>query len=108
MTYFFFYNYLLNIELIKLIDEIFIIKDGYINIKSFDREKDELIIKDDKENKEILKGKLVLFPTLTLKEIVDQLYKLDNIKYKNRSIYKIEKIKVHIDDKDELEAYIIY
>ena len=107
MTYFFFYNYLLNIELIKLIDEIFIIKDGYINIKSFNREKDELIIQD-KENNEILNGKLVIFPTLTLKEVVDQLYKLDNIKYKNQSFYKIEKIKVNIDDNYELEAYIVY
>lgn len=111
MTSFFFYNNLINIELISLINNIYMIKDGYIYIESFDKKKDKLIISNKNENK--LNGKLVNFPTLTLEEINKKLEQIDEIKYKNKNLYVIEKIKVYLNDGVDnvinfKEAYIIY
>ena len=113
MTSFFFYNNLINIELISLINNIYMIKDGYIYIESFDKKKDKLIISNKNENINKLNGKLVNFPTLTLEEINKKLEQIDEIKYKNKNLYVIEKIKVYLNDgvDNEInfkEAYIIY
>ena len=59
----------------------------------------------------ILKGKFVSFPTLSLTEIIYKLSKIDEIKYKNINSYKVNKIKVYLTDnslEDFNEAYIIY
>jgi hypothetical protein len=93
------------------------IKDGYIFIESFDKEKDKLVInnKNDSVNMQKLNGKLVNFPTLTLEEITKKLEIMDEIKYKykNKNLYILEKIKVYMgeNETDEInfkEAYIIY
>jgi hypothetical protein len=84
------------------------IKDGYIYIESFDKEMDKLII-NNIENNSILHGKLVNLPTMTLEEITKKLELMNEVKYKNKNLYSLDKIKVYLNDKNDFkEAYIIY
>ena len=110
MVYFFFYNHLLDEDLIKCLDQNSLISNAFIYINYFDKIKNQLLIQNlEINNDKVLEGKLVFFPTFTLPEIIDKLSQMDKVKYKDRSIYKLEKIKVFkINGKEQFDAYIIY
>lgn len=112
MIRFFFYNNLCNLELIRNISPFYQIKYGYTYVKLFDKAKNKLTIDDNiNENTQILQGTLVSFSNLTLSQIIYKLSKIDEIKYKNRDLYKLEKIYVYFEGKDytdRIESYIIY
>lgn len=117
MVYFFFYNNLNNNELFKKIHPYHTVKIGYIYVSQFNKENNELIIKDHIQNANAnanpnkkLYGLFVHFE-LTLEEVLNKLEKIDEIKYKNRNTYILHLIKVHIEEVDnnlEHDAYIIY
>jgi hypothetical protein len=105
MTNFFFYNNLKNKQLIESIDSIFIIKDSYIYMDGLNMDLRKLNIYDT----DILNGKFVSFPLLLLGDILDKLVDIQEIKYENRNVYKLDKIQVYIyNDECYKDAYIIY
>lgn len=108
MVYFFFYNYLTNIELLNKIHPCHTIKIGYIYITEFNKIDNKLILvsKDITQSKK-LSGLLVYFE-LTLEEILQKIENIDEIKYKNRNSYNLEKVNVYMNNQLFTDAYIIY
>ena len=107
MTTFFFYKNLCNIELIRKINEIFEIHDGYINIENYDMENNILQINNySLNNNKLLYGKIVKFNM----NVVDIIEKIKNIKechYKNDK-YILDNIIAYKDNKEIYKSYIIY
>lgn len=123
MLYFFFYNHLFNLELINKLSPYYTMENGYVFVKHFNKENDILTIDDNsKNNNNKLKGKFVSFPMSSLSNIIDRLSTINEIKYRNRELYKLKTIYVYFEDinnegetDDETnlnnnykEAYIIY
>jgi len=110
MVYFFFYNHLVDENLIKILDYNSLISNAFTYVNLFDKKNNLLnISKIDEENIKILEGKLVFFPNYTLEEILNRLSFIDKIKYTDRTIYKLEKIHTYIKNSKEVyNAYIIY
>lgn len=66
MEYFFFYNKLMNEELIKKINNNYTIEDAYILVENYDYLTNNLKIGNETKNRNtILFGKLVLFSNKT-------------------------------------------
>jgi len=112
---FFFYNYLLDINLLNKINENIKIIPSYILVDNYNKENNILIISNkDSINKQILKGIVVQFD-ITLGKILEKINaifkkinKIDPIKYKNIDIYKIDIVNANIYKDDTTTAYIIY
>jgi len=104
---FFFYNNLLDINLLNQISENIKIIPSYILVDSYNKENNLLIIsKKDSINKQILKGILVKFD-ITLSETLKGINELsDKIKYKQ--MYNLDTVDVNIYKDDTTVAYIIY
>ena len=101
---FFFYNNLLDINLLNEISENIKIIPSYILVEDYDK----IIISNNKSNnKQILKGILVIFD-ISLGEILKKINEHDKIKYENKQIYKLDIVDVNIYKDDSTKAYIIY
>ena len=105
---FFFYNNLLDINLLNQISKNIKIIPSYILVDSYNKENNLLIIsKKESINKQILKGILVQFD-ITLSEILTKIIELGQIKYKNKQMYNLDTVDVNIYKDDTTIAYIIY
>jgi glycine cleavage system H lipoate-binding protein len=105
MVRFFFYNKLTNIELIKKINEIFEIYDGYIIIQNYDIVNNLLEISDKSlNNNKLLYGKIVNF-NMKLDDIIK---KINELKFENKKKYTLEEIWTNKTFGGTYKAYIIY
>ena len=105
---FFFYNNLLDFNLLNQISENIKIIPSYILVEDYDKENNLLIISNKKSNdKQILKGILVIFD-ISLGEILKKINEHDKIKYENKQIYKLDIVSVNIYKDETTKAYIIY
>jgi hypothetical protein len=109
MVYFFFYENLTNINLIKKINHIFEIMDGYIKIQNYDREMNVLTINDDDQlNNTILHGKIVNF-NMKLENIFNKIYEIDECKFKNKDTrYTLNTISANGTNGEFYRVNIIY
>jgi len=104
MIYFFFYNHLMDEDLIRKLSNDYFIQNGTVHVETFDKAKDKLFIGN---RSLLLHGKLVAFSSIPLYSILEKLSLISDIKYKNRSGYILEEINVHTQ-KEMIRAYIIY
>jgi hypothetical protein len=105
---FFFYNNLLDINLLNQISENIKIIPSYILVDYYSKENNLLIINNkENSNQQILKGILVQFD-ISLSEILKNINKIDQIKYKNKEMYNIDIVNVNIYKDETTTAYIIY
>ena len=105
---FFFYNNLLDINLLNKISKNTKIIQSYILVEYYKKDNNILIINNEESfNKEILKGILVIFD-ISLSEILKKLNEINEIKSKNKKMYKLDTINVNIYKDDITKAYIIY
>lgn len=109
MVYFFFYENLTNIKLIKKINHNFEIMDGYIRIQSYDREMNILTInEDDQLNDTILNGKIVNF-NMKIENIINKIYEIDECKFKNKNArYTLNTISANGPNGELYQVNIIY
>ena len=105
---FFFYNNLLDINLLNQISENIKIIPSYILVDSYNKENNLLIISNkESSNKQILRGILVQFD-ITLSEILKGMNELYQKKYNNKQMYNLDIVDVNIYKDDKTIAYIIY
>jgi hypothetical protein len=106
---FFFYNNLLDINLLSQISENIKIIPSYILVDYYNKENNLLIIsKKESINKQILKGILVQFD-ITLSEILKKINELDKINKINKiQMYNLDTVDVNIYKDETTIAYIIY
>jgi hypothetical protein len=105
---FFFYNNLLDIHLLNEISENIKIIPSYILVDQYNEEKNEITISNKESiNKKILKGILVKFD-IFLGEILEKLNNIDELKNKNKSMYKMDIVDVNIYKDETTTAYIVY
>lgn len=102
-TNFFFYNNLKDINIINKVESDNIINDGYITIEKYCKEHDILIL----GYKHQLAGKFVSFNS-SLQDILDKLNQIPNIRYENKSRYKMQIVDVYTNSLDSYKAYVIY
>ena len=108
MTTFFFYNKLMNIELINKIDTIFHKTDGYIAIKNYDNINNILEISEKSiENDKILCGIIVHFD-MKLDDIIRKINNSEEFRLEDKTKYKLERILVNKKFGGMCDAYIIY
>ena len=87
MVLFFFYDKLTNIELIRKINEIFEMNDGYIFINKYDNVNNILEISDKSINNNILlHGKIVNF-NMNLEDIIIKINEMEECRFKNKLKY---------------------
>ena len=85
MTAFFFYNKLINDELINKINEHYQICDGYILVTQYDKENNVLKINENSSNNNIvLPGKIVNF-NMKLEDILNKLNQIEDIRFNNKN-----------------------
>ena len=105
---FFFYNNLLDINLLNKISKNTKIIQSYILVEYYNKDNNILIINNEESfNKEILKGILVIFD-ISLSEILKKLNEINEIKSKNKKMYKLDTVNINIYKDDITKAYIIY
>ena len=103
---FFFYNNLLDINLLNKISENIKIIPSYILVDHYNKENNLLIISNkDSINKKILKGLLVQFD-ITLSEVLQKILELDKTNHKQN--YNLDTVNVNIHKDETTTAYIIY
>ena len=80
MSTFFFYNNLMNTELIKKINNHYTIQDGYVIVESHNKELSRLKIGEKNENKNtLLKGKIVHF-NIILQDVLEKINEISECK----------------------------
>jgi hypothetical protein len=108
MTSFFFYNKLINEELINKINPSFQIYDGYILVTHYDKENNVLEINNNTSNNTVLHGKIVNF-NMKLEDIMNKLNQLEDIKFKNKTDkYTLDTIWASKIKGGICKTYIIY
>jgi hypothetical protein len=111
MVYFFFYNYLTNIDIIKKVNSFYIIHNAYTYIHSFDKSKNNLILlelSNDLSSENIKLPGLLVYFEMSLESVLNRLAKIDEIKYKDRNRYKLDTIIVTLENSTLQKCYIIY
>ena len=101
----FFYDKLCSTYIKKIFKKYSFIEKGYIKIKSYNYETNELIL----GNNHILEGIVLFFNPIFLDDILYELNNNNNkhISYNNKYKYKIEIVKTYINSNIH-EAFIIY
>ena len=109
MTSFFFYNKLINEELINKINPYFQICDGYILVTHYDKENNVLEINGNtSNNNKVLHGKIVNF-NMKLEDILNKLNQLEDIRFKNKNDkYTLDTIWASKMKGGICKTYIIY
>jgi hypothetical protein len=99
----------MNIELIKKINNIFEISDGYIIVENYDKENNILLISENAiNNNKLLYGKIVKFD-MKLNDIIDKINNIEECKFKNKTInYTLDTIWSNKSSGGTYKAYIIY
>jgi hypothetical protein len=107
MVKIFLYGKLTNIELIKKINDSFLIYDAYIIIKDYDTENNILEISaDSNKNNKILSGKIVNF-NMKIEDIIKKINGIDEFIFNNDK-YILNKIWANKYFGGIYETYIIY
>ena len=109
MTSFFFYNKLINHELINKINEHFQICDGYILVTQYDKENNVLEINENaSKNNTVLPGKIVNF-NMKLEDILNKLNQIEDIRFKNKNDkYTLDTVWTSKIKGGVCKTYIIY
>jgi hypothetical protein len=108
MVRLFFYNKLMNIELIKRINHFYDICDGYILMQKYDSSNNVLEISDKLiDNNQILHGKIVDF-NMSIHDVVNKINEFDECKLENKIKYTLEEIWTNKTFGGTCKAYIIY
>jgi len=109
MVTFFFYNNLMNIELVKKINNIFEINDGYIIVENYDKENNILKISEITiNNNKLLYGKIVNFD-MKVNDVIDKINTIEECRFKNKTTnYTLETIWTNKSSGGTHKAYIIY
>lgn len=108
MVLFFFYNKLTNIDLIKKINNIYEINDGYILIKNMDIDNNILNICDQAiNNNQLLSGKLVRFD-MSINDAIKKINGIDECKIENKIKYTLKSIWANKTSGGVYKAYIIF
>ena len=108
MVKFFFYNKLIDLELIKKININFEICDGYIIIQNYDIENNLLEISDKfSKNNKLLYGKIVNF-NMKLDDIIKKINEIDECKLEKKIKYSLEEVWTNKTFGGSYKAYIIY
>ena len=108
MVLFFFYDKLTNIELIRKINEIFEMNDGYIFINKYDNVNNILEISDKSANNNILlHGKIVNF-NMNLEDIIIKINEMEECRFKNKLKYTMDTIWANKNGGGLYKTYIIY
>jgi len=123
MVTFFFYNNLINTDLIKKINNQFEIQEGYILINNYDRENNILEINNKSHNNKshnnkspnnkspnnkVLYGKIVNFNTMKLEDVIKKINEIEECKIENKTKYNLETIWTNKTFGGTYKAYIIY
>ena len=108
MIYFFFYNKLTCIELIKKINNDFEIYDGYILIQNYDIINNHLEISNTiNNNNKLLYGKIVNFK-MSLNDVLKKINEMVECRSENKVIYTIETVWANKTIGGTYKSYIIY
>jgi len=104
MIEFFFYNNLKNEELIKKINQQYMIQDSYIYVKDY-QNNNIMIDTNHNDNKQKITGKYVCFLNITFDEILKKINEL-NIGTKEK--YHIHQTYCYLENNDEQKyVYLI-
>jgi len=106
MSTFFFYNNLINTELIKKINNQYTIEDGYIIVESYNDSCLKIGEKNVNKNT-LLKGKIVQF-NITLQDVLEKINDIPECKNEKKDKYTVEKVWATRHNGGHSETYIIY
>ena len=105
---FFFYKNLIDVELIKKINETFEIEDGQTMVDKYDVENNVLTINSNPiYNNVILYGKIVNFD-MSLGDVIQKINEIKDIKRSNKPTYTLDTIVVNKNCGGICQAYIIH
>ena len=110
MTTFFFYKHFINAEFVNKISNSYQMNDGYIIVKEYNTEKDDLVISDvSMENKKILYGKIVHFYSMNINSVLSKINDIEECRFKNKiTNYTVSTIYSNKMTGGVYKSYIIY
>lgn len=108
MVLLFFYKNVINIELIKMINN-FEINDGYVLVESYDNENNILKISNSSiHNNTILYGKIVKID-MKIEDVIEKINKIQELKFENKTTkYSLTTIWANTKYGNTCKTYIIY